>query len=65
MGGRTRLSPDEQLDQRHSMRDLAPLGLGVLGMRHENRRDLPPRIAVQGGTRCLTATEAVTFEYRR
>jgi hypothetical protein len=29
MGGRTRLLPDEELDQRHSMCDLAPLGLSV------------------------------------
>src|SRR6516165_11895442 len=62
MGGRTRLLPNEELDQRHSMCDLAPLGRSVLGARHEDCRDLPPGIAIQSGTRCLSATEAVTFE---
>jgi hypothetical protein len=62
MGGRTRLLPDEELNQRHFMCDLAPLGRSVLGARHEDCCDVPPCIAVQGGTGCLTATEAVTFE---
>jgi hypothetical protein len=44
------------------MRDLTALGLRVLGARHEDCRDTPPRVAVQSGARCLTATEAVTFE---
>jgi hypothetical protein len=62
MNGRTGLLPDQELDQRHSMRDLTALGLRVLGARHENCRNTPPRVAVQSGARCLTATEAVTFE---
>jgi hypothetical protein len=56
---------DEELDQRHAMCDLVPLGLRIFGARHENCRDLLPRIAIQSGTRCLAATEAVTFKYRR
>jgi hypothetical protein len=62
MGGRTRLLPDQKLEQRYSICDLAPLGRSVLGARREGCRDVPPRIAIQSGTRCLTATEAVTFE---
>jgi hypothetical protein len=63
MGDRTRLLPDQDLDHRYSMCDLAPLALGVLGARYEYCRDAPPRIAIQNGTRYLTATEAMTFEY--
>ena len=41
MGGRTRLLPDQKLEQRYSMCDLAPLGLSVLGARRENCRNAP------------------------
>jgi len=61
MDGRPGLLPDQELDQRHSMCNLAALCLRVSGARYERCRDTPPRIAAQSGTRCLTATEAVTF----
>ena len=62
MDGRTSLLPDQELGQRHRTCDLPALGLRVSGVRHENRRDVPPRLAVQTGTRCLTAIKAVAFE---